>query len=421
MHHGLARRAIASLSSLGLALGAFLALASGTASAASPGITSNTITIGWVGDLTGAGASSFADGAKGVDARFKLQNAHGGVDGRKLVLKVVDAQSSATSVLTATQLLVQQDNVFGVIPESIVFAAAYRYLNQQGVPVTGNPFDGAEWGDTTINNMFAFTGAYSPHFPALSTWGTLLKDAGVTNFGVIGGSSGNSLLGAKSLAAAAKAAGITVGFEDLAVPNGATNLSSDAIAMKAAGVNGVMSTTVASTALGLLTALQQNGVKATPLLQSVYGTTSLTNPAVTSAIEGGYLENGAAPFEENIPATQAAAGALKKYEGITGDWDAGSSIGYVAADLMIKGLQVAGKNPTRQSFITNLHKVKDYNAGGLLPGPVNLAQKLQGTYGGPSAIGNCLWVLKVVGSKYVPYPSPGKSICGHVIPGTDVA
>ena len=39
---------------------------------------------------------------------------------------------------------------------------------------------------------------------------------------------------------------------------------------------------------------------------------------------------------------------------------------------MIKGLELAGKNPTRQAFISNLRKVGNYTAGGLLAKPDHL-------------------------------------------------
>jgi hypothetical protein len=111
---------------------------------------------------------------------------------------------------------------------------------------------------------------------------------------------------------------------------------------------------------------------------------------------------------------------LKKYENYTADPDNGIYIGYIMADLMIRGLQAAGHNPTRPSFITNLHKVKDYDAGGLLAGKVNFSSKLQGTWIGDMA-GDCDWVLKVEGSKFVPFPAKGKPFCGTNIPGTNNA
>ncbi len=40
-------------------------------------------------------------------------------------------------------------------------------------------------------------------------------------------------------------------------------------------------------------------------------------------------------------------------------------VGWLGAQAFLKGLEVAGKNPTRESFITNLRQVHNYDAGGL--------------------------------------------------------
>jgi branched-chain amino acid transport system substrate-binding protein len=397
----------------------------GTASAANtasaPGVTAKTITIGMLSDVTGAGASSFADAIKGVDARFKLQNSMGGINGRKLDAKSLDTQSSATTVLTAAQVLVQQDNVFAVMPESVVFTAAYRYLNQQQVPVVGLGFDGPEWGDPTNGNMFSFSGGGNPHYPANTAWGKIFKAVGVTNLGVAAyGNSASSNGGGKEIASSVKAVGINVGYQDFSIPLGGTNVTSTALGMKNAGVNGVATPTTAATALALLTALQQNGAKVTPVLASLYGPTALTDPGVSNIVQGAFVVNRETPFEEDIPATRQAAAALKKYENYTADPDNGIYIGYIMADLVIKGLQVAGNNPTRASFINNLHKVKSYDAGGLLAGKVNFSPKLQGTWIGDMA-GNCDWLLKVEGSKFVPFPAKDKPFCGTNIAGTNNA
>ena len=42
---------------------------------------------------------------------------------------------------------------------------------------------------------------------------------------------------------------------------------------------------------------------------------------------------------------------------------------WLGADLMIKGLQMAGKNPTRAAVIKDLRSIKSYNGNGLLPTP----------------------------------------------------
>ena len=63
--------------------------------------------------------------------------------------------------------------------------------------------------------------------------------------------------------------------------------------------------------------------------------------------------------------------AFAKYAGFTGVPDFDWYEGWLGTDLMIKGIQVAGTNPTRSAFIANLRQVTNYTGGGLLPAPVS--------------------------------------------------
>jgi branched-chain amino acid transport system substrate-binding protein len=103
--------------------------------------------------------------------------------------------------------------------------------------------------------------------------------------------------------------------------------------------------------------------------------------------------------------------ALQKYQGFSGvpgfDWYEG----WTNMDLMIKGLEVAGKNPTRQSFITNLRTVSGYDADGLLPNPIDFGLAAFGK----SPAKTCGWYAKLQGTTFVPVPSDGKPVCGTPI------
>ena len=50
--------------------------------------------------------------------------------------------------------------------------------------------------------------------------------------------------------------------------------------------------------------------------------------------------------------------------------------GWLTADTFIRGLQAAGPCPTRSAFISGLRAVHDYDAGGLLPKPVDFSTNL---------------------------------------------
>jgi branched-chain amino acid transport system substrate-binding protein len=90
----------------------------------------------------------------------------------------------------------------------------------------------------------------------------------------------------------------------------------------------------------------------------------------------------------------------------------GEYTGYLSADLMATGLQDAGVNPTRQSFITNLRKVTDYTAGGILPSPTSFANF--GTKAMLPAT-SCEYVFQLQGNNFVA-TNGGKAWCGSLVP-----
>ena len=79
---------------------------------------------------------------------------------------------------------------------------------------------------------------------------------------------------------------------------------------------------------------------------------------------------------------------------------------------MVEGLQQAGKNPTRASFIDNLRKVTDWTDSGLATGPVSFV------HFGQNPPTQCFSYVQFVDKKYVPFPDDGKSFCGAALPGT---
>ena len=82
---------------------------------------------------------------------------------------------------------------------------------------------------------------------------------------------------------------------------------------------------------------------------------------------------------------------------------------------MIKGLELAGKNPTRASFIANLHKDTSYNAEGVLPGSVSFSLKNFGTVNMlPKSY--CNYFIQLKNDKYVT-TNGNKPWCGTLLAG----
>ncbi len=343
-----------------------------------PGVTSSTITIGMLDDETGVASSTVGDGVGAAQARIDLQNKEGGVDGRKLKLVAVDTQSSPTQVSTAAEDLVTNDHVFGIVSDSVFTFAAAKYLTNQGVPVTGEGIDGVEWG--TSANMFTdgpptftvYPNGKSYNYLTLSNF---LKSEGATKVAVLGYSiSPSATLSLHQLVAADTTDGLQNCLENGDIPFGSANFTALVLQLKQLGCNGVVGTFVASSNVGLATAIAQAGLHLKQFYYTSYAQASIDNAGADSALQGTFSEGtpttGSSP---TVKATDAMIAALKKYDpsypgGIP---DLGASIGWLATDTMIEGLKLAGPNPTQASFISKLRTTTDYNLGGTSPTPVS--------------------------------------------------
>ncbi|MBO0729096.1 MAG: ABC transporter substrate-binding protein, partial [Acidimicrobiaceae bacterium] len=348
--------------------------------ASAPGVSATTVKVGLITSQTGPGSSEFAHLAQGAQARIDAQNAEGGVNGRKITMFSKDDQTSPTGVMDAANLMIQQP-VFAVMGQSPLVFAAARTLHQAGIPVVGGGFDGQEWGQQPYTNMFTYEGAGStgvgtdPHAPQFTTTAQFIKDQGGTNAAAFGYSiSPSSSNAAKGVAKAAPHVGIKVGLLDTSIPFGTVSVGPLALQMKQKKVDSAVLNMDENTNFAIITAAKQAGVNLkVPLSATGYGQTLLNDPSAVQAAQGGYFVSTCAPVSLHTAATQAMQAAFAKYQNFHGVPDFDWCQGYLGADLMIKGLELAGKNPTRQSFMDGLRTVTNYTANGLLANPANFS------------------------------------------------
>jgi ABC-type branched-subunit amino acid transport system substrate-binding protein len=255
--------------------------------------------------------------------------------------------------------------------------------------------------------MFATTGQY-PGYPQWTTVAQLIKDNGGTNVACLGYGVTSSAAGAIGCGKAAPAVGIKAGYVNDSIAFGTVAVTPIALAMKSTGTDSAYMVMDANTNLAIMTAAKQTGVNLkVPVLATGYGQELLDDPTAAQASQGAYFENQTEPVELNTPATQQMVNAFKTYAGYTGIPGFDYTQGWLAADLMIKGLELAGQNPTRQAFIANLSKVTNYNANGLLASPVNYAAF------GQVPETQCLFFPQLVGSHFV--TKSAKPVCGTLI------
>ena len=315
-----------------------------------PGVTSTTIKVGLITALTGVTSSNEADTPDGAMARIDAQNAAGGVNGRQILLVTVDDQSTTAGDATAAQVLVQQKGVFAVMGYSSFLFASTKYLQQQGMPVTGTAFDGPEWGMEPYSNMFSANPPASTPYNGRALHLGLHREVLQADRGDQAGR-----LRLRDLAIGdqrhqghlrgSAPSGVSQCYANYSVPFGTVDFTADALALKSAGCNGAVTAFVDSSDLAFATSVRQSGNPVKILNYTGYDQQTLATAATRAAYNGVYFSNQIL-FDKSNPAIAQMYANMEKYiphfnpNTIP---DFGLFGGYLTADLMIKGLEVAGQ------------------------------------------------------------------------------
>jgi ABC-type branched-subunit amino acid transport system substrate-binding protein len=184
------------------------------------GVTDDTITVGGLGY-----AAFYQDSAVGAQARFDKANNNNEIPGGRKInfIGFRDDGSDQSKNLDEGRKLVQEDQVFAVVPVITPFLGASDFFAQNKTPFIGwgispgfceNPFG------------FGFTGCLTPEDPktAASTWGELIAkgnfngNARGKTAAVISEDNDSGRAGVKVISASAKAGGFKVVYAKNAVP-----------------------------------------------------------------------------------------------------------------------------------------------------------------------------------------------------------
>jgi branched-chain amino acid transport system substrate-binding protein len=371
--------------------------------------------LGYVGDLTGVCSSTYADGPGGAEARVDLQNAQGGVDGHPIKLVVQDTTCTPTGEALAVELLISK-HVTGIITATSFSSAGVKLEYNAGIPESATCACSAQYSQLPYTNLFSYNGIGSPTvFNGLTYTNTViaqfLKDVGVTKLAGFGyGIAPASFDTVKEIFAASKTInGPTECYTNYSVPFGGVDFTADGLALKAANCNGVTAAFVESSDVALAEEVKTQEIQATQLYFTGYDEDVANNPQARASFQNVYAAQGGPNFTTPNAATQSMVATLKQYDSkySGGIPDFGLWGSYIATDLMIKGLELAGPNPTSASVISNLRNLDSYNGEGTLPTTVSLQH-----FGTPAMIPKtqCEYFMQLVGSQFVVYK--GQPICG---------
>ena len=324
--------------------------ASGPALAQSQGVSKDTITLGSIQDLSGPLAGFGKQIRMGMQLRVDEINEQGGINGRKLALKVEDSGYDPKRAVLAAQKLVNQDKIFAMVGHigTAANVATFPVLFPKKV-INFYPLTGARemFEQPNQNLKYAFS---VPYYDQMRT-GTprLVKEKGAKKVCAIYQDDEFGLEVLRGAEDGLKTVGMGL-TEKTSYKRGATDFSSQVAKMKAAGCDFVVLGTVIRETIGTIAEARKTGFAPT-FLGSTAAYTDLIHKLGGKAMDGLY-----ATMAVQVPYLDEASQPIRfwanKYKTKFNEDPAVFSVyGYSLIDTFSKAAQKAGANLTTDSFI----------------------------------------------------------------------
>jgi branched-chain amino acid transport system substrate-binding protein len=345
------------------------------AAAATPGITSKTVTVGSISEISEPIAGLFEGAKVGTEAYFAYINSKGGVNGRKLVVNGMDSAFSSGTVSNEAQSIAKND--FAIVGGfSLLDGAEQPAIDAAKLPVITEVLSPTLFGDPNLYSAIPEVTGGEASGPF--KWLKKKYPAAVKAIGLIGSNSAaTAVIGEQTY----KKLTYSLGYKWLYEHDEGfttTTFLPDIIKMKDAGVKMVFEPSQQGGYISTMAQeMKQEGLNA--LLVSGANTYE-ENFDPGSAGNGTLVMGDTALYEgqdaKAVPAVVTFDKWAKKVDPQT-ELDLYTLQGWINAQLFVQALQSAGANPTRASLEGQLNKITSFDASGLIS-PQNPAQKVPG-------------------------------------------
>ncbi|HCL87370.1 MAG TPA: ABC transporter substrate-binding protein [Comamonadaceae bacterium] len=336
-------RYLAAAAALGLAASA------GASAQASQGVTKDSITLGSIQDLSGPLAGFGKQVRMGMLLRVDEANEQGGVNGRKLELKVEDSGYDPKRAVLAAQKLVNQDKIFmmvGHIGTAQNLAAMPVQFSKNVInffPVTA----AREMYEPFHKLKYSFAATYYDQIRLEAP--KLIKEKNAQKICTIYQDDEFGLEVMRGGEAALKAMGREY-TEKTTFKRGATDFSSQVAKMKSAGCDFVILGTIIRETIGTIGEARKTGFNPT-FLGSSAAYTDLIHKLGGKAMDGLYAAMTVQHPYLDESSQPIRFWATKYKTKFNEDPTVFSVYGYSAIDAFIKAAQKAGPNLSTDSFI----------------------------------------------------------------------
>ncbi len=351
-----------------------VALAAGAAMAANaPGVTDTEIKIGNTNPYSGP-ASSYGTIGKAIKAFFDKVNAEGGVNGRKINFVTVDDGYSPPKTKEMFRRLIERDRVAFIFQSlgTPTNSAVHRYINKKKVPHLFVATGATKWGDP---QNFPWTIGWQPNY---QTSGKIFANYVLKNHpnGKIGILFQNDdygkdyVIGLKA-ALGAKAKSMIVREESYEVTD--PTIDSQVVNLKASGADIFYNISIPKFAAQAIKKVYDIGWKPVHLLNDVStSVSSVLKPAgldkSKGVISAAYLMDPTDPAWKDHPEYKAWLAFMDKYYPNGDKTNGFNAYGYSVAHTMLKVLQQAGNDLSRENIMKEAANIKNYRSPLLLPG-----------------------------------------------------
>jgi branched-chain amino acid transport system substrate-binding protein len=371
------------------------------------------IKLGLMAPLSGAASAAFTGAQGGAKARLAAyKEDNGKCASRGIDLVTADDQSSPQGDLTAAQKLVQQDKVYGILEVTPYFFGATQYLTTaaKDVPVFGGAFDSSPQWLKNDNNLFGALPSVPDYSKVYAPIGEYFKSIGGTKIAAVAYANRASQDGMNQTLRSVKAAGLQQAYVNDTVPFGSTDVGAIVLGIIHSGADVLYLPINADTAFAVVAGLHQAGYKLKSVVSATgYGADLLDSPPAIQAGQGISFQTATTPNELNTPATQRLAKALKDHAASkSGVPSFSQAQGWLAADLFLHGLELAGCDASSKDVIAKLRTDTTWNAGGLYP--------LNADFSKPSSDKQCLFLSTLEGNGFKPEPK-ASPLCGNALSG----
>lgn len=356
-----------------VALGTVAALALATAlpaQAADPGVTGNKIVLGTTTPLTGPAAPGYKDIPVAAQAYFNYLNKNGGVNGRKIELKVFDDQYNPALTKKGTSQLILRDKIFAMYGAlgTPTHSAVVQDLNRRGIPDVFVNTGGASFDNP---KKYPMTFPYFPSYIVESkVMGYYMANDPVLNakkkclFFQDGEFGDNAKVGFN--AAGTKFETTTSYFSGQQVAPFTAQIAK----LKAANCELVVFFGVTSATAQLLGTAARSGFAPTWMITSVGSDPSVLRgvlgASTNALLKGIYVPSFIVPAQETSNPFVSQMKAIATAAGL--EWNFYTYYGINTAYVLSQALNAAGRDLTREGLVEVLQtQSKDFRSAAVVP------------------------------------------------------